>query len=68
MRASDQVEPVTEPCAGPGCYRPARAAGLCFSHFKQLQRHGRTFRLARYHRSILPSRTAVLTSSPTQEQ
>ena len=51
MRRSERL---TEPCTGPGCYRPARAKGLCDSHYRQHRVHGRLYRLARYQRAVLP--------------
>jgi hypothetical protein len=42
-------------CTGPGCDRPARARGLCESHYKQERKHGAVSEL-KYHRrpSVLP--------------
>jgi hypothetical protein len=55
--ARRRIHVLTEPCTGPSCDRPARALGLCDSHYRQQRIHGRTFRLARYQRSSLPRST-----------
>jgi hypothetical protein len=51
---------ITEPCSGPGCYRPARASGLCDSHYRQLRTHGRLGRLQGYQRSTLPEHISTV--------
>ncbi len=47
-------EPITQPCSGPRCDRPARASGLCWGHLDQKKRGLKLGRLNRYHRSTLP--------------